>query len=371
MADYYPPGYDSAQDGTGDWAYAPNGDRYWQPTGWHVGPDGYQDPSGNWSWPHAQGQSSRPYDGPHATSAQQTAAHPPSSPSPQPTQQPPAAQDPNANRSADDSAKAFLNSYLSQYGLSSLGDWAWQKYLNGEPIDQIMLEMRQTPEYKARFPYMDELSQKGRAITEQQAIDQERTFAQVFRVAGLNPDQYKDLINKDIGGEVSPSEMQARLQMYTQTVYQSDPEVRAQLKFLYGIGDNDILAYALDPNKLLPVLQNKFAAAQEASAGVLTGWGQLSSQEAEHLAMLGISPDQARQGFSALGMESELFNPLPGELDRTTISRAQQLNAQFEGNIDAQKAIQRKQSERIAQFQGGGSFATTNKGVVGVAPAQT
>src|SRR5436190_23924038 len=53
------------------------------------------------------------------------------------------------------SAKAILTNALGQLGLQGLADWAWAKYQAGESFDQIYLEMRQTPEYKPRFPYME------------------------------------------------------------------------------------------------------------------------------------------------------------------------------------------------------------------------
>src|SRR5689334_18836184 len=90
------------------------------------------------------------------------------------------------------SARAILDDTLAQYGLSGLGDRLWQQYLNGEPIEQIMVDLRKTPEYKARFPGMEALSKKGRAISEGEYISIERGYAQLFREYGLPAGFYDD-----------------------------------------------------------------------------------------------------------------------------------------------------------------------------------
>src|SRR6185369_15952084 len=44
---------------------------------------------------------------------------------------------PKAGGTADSSAKAIIDTALSQYGLSTLSAWAWSKWQSGEGIDQI------------------------------------------------------------------------------------------------------------------------------------------------------------------------------------------------------------------------------------------
>ena len=90
----------------------------------------------------------------------------------------------------DASAMAQINGFLGAYGLADLGAWAWAKWQNNESVDQIMLELRSTPQYKTRFPAMDELSRQGRAINETDYIGYESTVRQLIRAAGLPAGMY-------------------------------------------------------------------------------------------------------------------------------------------------------------------------------------
>lgn len=70
-------------------------------------------------------------------------------------------------------------------------------------------------------------------------------------------------------------------------------------------------------------------------------------------------------------MDKELYNPLPGEAGIVGINRSQQIAGFLGGNADALKALERVRTWRKAQFEGGGGYATTKEGVVGVAASQT
>src|SRR5262245_12020315 len=121
-----------------------------------------------------------------------------------------------------DSAFAILRETLDRYGLGSLADviWNWRK--EGRPDEQIRLDLRQTPEYQARFPALTDLRNKGRAISEDQYIDLERTYTQSLRAAGLpqgfydSPDDFANLIRN----EVSPAEFNDRVKSYETLAFQ-------------------------------------------------------------------------------------------------------------------------------------------------------
>jgi hypothetical protein len=126
----------------------------------------------------------------------------------------------------------------------------------------------------------------------------------------------------------------------------------------------------LDDKVALPLIERRFTSAQLSATAIQTGFGGLTQQEAEGLAGLNVSTDAAARGFQTLGMESQLFAPLPGEAG-STISRDQQLAAQFYGNANAAQAIERARDTRLAQFKGGGDVYATQQGVVGLRTAQT
>ncbi len=269
------------------------------------------------------------------------------------------------------SAKAVITSLLAEYGLEALATSAWNAYLTGKPIEQIMLELRQTPEYKARFPGMDALSKKGRAISEREYIETEKQYVSLFRQAGLPAGFYDaaDDFGSFIANEVSPQEMSGRLDVARRALYETPPQVRDELARLYDLGAGDVMAFLLDPNKALPVLEQKFVAAQAGAASRLSGYGMLTTQEAESLGYSNKNFDQLTQGFDFLANASELFNPILGEASTDQITRDEQLSIVGGSGNAAARRLEKRAKERAAQFQGGGSFAATQRGVTGLGSA--
>jgi hypothetical protein len=269
------------------------------------------------------------------------------------------------------SAKAIIDGFLSRYGLASVSKWAWGRYLDGAPIEQVMLEIRDRPEYKTRFPYMEALAKKGRAISEEQAIEYEQRASQLMRSYGLprgfydNPDDFAKIITAEVG----LPELEQRLRIAQTAAFNAPAELRGELQRLYGISAGDLTAYWIDPGKALPVLEQRFAAAQIGASSRQTGWGKLGKDEAERLAALGVDGEQARAGFSELTGLRELTLNLPGQ-GRDDTSRADLVAARFEGDADAARRIRRTQERRVAPFQAGGGFTSTEDGFTGVGTAR-
>ena len=67
------------------------------------------------------------------------------------------------------SAHAIVNNFLAQYGLQSLGNWAWTRYaeLGGgsNALQQISVEMTQQPAFLKRFPAYAKLAAEGEAMS--------------------------------------------------------------------------------------------------------------------------------------------------------------------------------------------------------------
>lgn len=269
------------------------------------------------------------------------------------------------------SARAQLDATLGQFGLSGLGGWAWEKYKAGVPVEQIFLDLRQTPEYKARFPAMEALAKKGRAVSEATYIDLERTFAQTRRAAGL-PEGFYDRpedFAKLIAGEVSPTEDAARVELARLSAFQAPPEVRDELARNYGIDAGQLTAYWLDPDRALPLIQQQYLSAQIGGQARTTGYGVLTKSESESLAARGVTEAQAQQGFGQLAESRGLFNALPGS-GEDEIGREEQIGAVFAGNAGASERIRRRQAQRKAEFGGGGGFSSSREGVGGLGSAR-
>lgn len=260
--------------------------------------------------------------------------------------------------SGQQSAKAILTDALTQAGLSALADQAWQWMLDGMPKEQVWIEIRKTDQYKQRYPGMAELQSKGRAITEGQYIDLERSYVSLYRQAGLPAgfyDQPADF-GSLIGGDVSPQELGARLDEYKTLTYTLPPQVRDEFGRLYGMSAGDITAYIIDPTRALPIIHNQFLAAQAGAGANQAGYGNISRSEAEQLGLTGVDYGKALQGFGSLVNEQQLFTPLVGNAGENAITRDEQLGAQFGGNANAQRRIDQRARQRVATFQEGGGY---------------
>jgi hypothetical protein len=167
-----------------------------------------------------------------------------------------------------------------------------------------------------------------------------------------SPDDFQKLIEND----VSPAELQTRVQKGYRAVAQADPEVKRQMQELYGVSEGQLAAYFLDPQRAVTLLERQAQAANIAARGMEQGGIQVSGQFAENLAARGITPDEALRGFGQVGQLGELTQTFAGE---TALSGEQLAGAAFGIDVASQQELERRKRLRTGEFAGGGSFART------------
>lgn len=261
-------------------------------------------------------------------------------------------------------AQAYVTGLLSDYGLGSLTDWLWSQIQSGATDDQIVQSLRQTPEYAARFPGLDQMRREGRAISENQWIAYESTARQLMRARGIPADYYSSPADlaKFIVNDVSVAELQQRIDQAASTIDNHFDLQAAQ--DVYGLNPGDLLGLFLDPTKAENRLMAQAKAIQSAGAAAQTGFGSLSQAQAEQAGGYGLSREQAVQGFGALTQEAELFKPLTqGE---TQIGTDTQIAAGLGGDAQAASQIQARARRRTAEFEQGGSYGLGRSGFSGV-----
>lgn len=264
-------------------------------------------------------------------------------------------------------AYAYVSGILREYGLEALDGWAQSSIQNDLSSDQIIQSMREQDAYKTRFKAIVQRKEAGLpAISESEVVNYEKQATQLMRAAGLpsgfwdDPDDFVKLQTSD----VSLSELDARVNQGYLAVMQAPQDVRDQWNAL-GYNTGDMVAYFLDPTRTEAVLTKQLASTERAAEAKRTGFGQLSTTEAEDLAARGVTQATSEQGFAKLVQNRELFGSLPGE-NTNDISRDQQLGAVFKNDVASQQAIERRAAERVAQFGGGGSFSTSQDGRTGI-----
>lgn len=299
-------------------------------------------------------------------------------PTPTPDNQPPA-EDPRvtAARIAAEQQKALadaaeaqrkqftmdaVQAAFAQFGLSSLFPIIQQYAMQGLSADAIYLNLRNTAEYKNRFPAMAKLSAEGRAITEAQYVDYEKQAASIEQRLGFPKGMIMGQVTTLLENDVSALELQDRAQLAAADSISAPEDLKQQIKDYYAVDPATALrAYYLDPEVSLPILQKQSAAAR---IGVWSGrQGVLGVDRAlaEELQGLGVTEQQAQSGFGKVAYQSGLS---AGKGD--VITTRDLINANLEGNAAAATEAQRVASSRAGRFSGGGQYSDSKQGVAGI-----
>jgi hypothetical protein len=261
-------------------------------------------------------------------------------------------------------ARSTMAAVLDAYGLGELSDYVYNEIIVKETVninnpDAIIFAIREQPAYQKRFAGNAARLKKGLSELDPASyIGLENQFRQTLQSNGLpasfydQPDDFQSLIE----GDVSPSELNERVQQGYRAVADADPAVKEQMRSLYGVDEGQLAAYFLDPKRTAPLLTRQAQAANIAARGLEQGGIQLTGAFAEDLARRGITEQQARAGFAEVGALGELRQTFAGE---TALSSEQLAGAAFGIDVAAQQELERKRRLRTGEFAGGGSFART------------
>jgi hypothetical protein len=264
-----------------------------------------------------------------------------------------------------------LQSFLDQFGLANLSDWAWQTYIGGggdaTGLAAVQAQLPQTAEYKARFPAIDARTKAGLpAITPADYINYENTIRQAFNQYGLHlpttGSNFNDLITELLTKDISANEVVTdRIGKAFSDVENAPPQVRAAAAQLWGIhGDNALASTFLDPNRSAPQLQKLSEAMQTAGYAQMYGF-DITRGRAEDLAALG----NTQSGINNLGKiaaMTPLFNRQAGENNNLSLAN-QGIGAAFNENATDQTQIEQQLQMRKSMFATGGASPQGQQGV--------
>jgi hypothetical protein len=276
--------------------------------------------------------------------------------------------------STQQNAWALLQQTLQQYGfsgadLTQLVAWAKGEVIRGSSANQIALDLQNTPQFERRFPAIKTLAGEGVAVTPAEYITLERTYAQLEQNAGLpaNFASYDALI----GGQVSPSEYSDRINKGYLAVEAAPQETVNAMQQYYGVSKGQLAAYFLNPKAQEPVLLQQAMAAQIGGAGAVSGLGRpVSADEAFRLAQMGVTYQQAQQGFQKLAHEAQLYQgTLPGQ-GAPAIDTQKLLEQQFGSDAQTQLELQIRADYEKGTTNVGTNVATTQAGATGLGTVQ-
>jgi len=265
------------------------------------------------------------------------------------------------NQQDTETASSILAATLKYYGMdepallqdvkTALAD---RRITGASTIDDIGIQLRESEAFKRRFAANETRRAANKpAYSVSQYLQLESSYRQVLNSAGMPPDFYngKEDFETFISNDISPDEIQYRVQQGYAAVKNADPAVVNELKTLYGLDDGTLAAYFIDPNRTKDAVVRSARAAEVAAQARKQADIGLTAAEAEQLVLGGVTEQQAQQAFGDVRALEQLTRPMFGEQALTQEELIQGITGV---NAAAQQRVAKTARRRQATLQGGG-----------------
>lgn len=271
-------------------------------------------------------------------------------------------------KSERQSALSYWKGYFGDHGLEELWKEARPLIRDGLAPEQVMVELRKTESYAKRFPGQKERTKSGLPpLNEADYLAQEVRFREVAKGAGLPKGLYDnhDDFGKFIGAGIGAEELQERIKTAGEMAANKDKKLVNELKSR-GLGDGDIAAFVMDPERALPAIKRKLeraaVGAEARRFGMAFGKTKGGKDFENRLADQGVTKEEAATAFRAVEEERDDANFLAGlsggedgftdrELAR------EQLRLDKDGNVGKRRKTLRSQERARWSGSGGGTAA--------------
>lgn len=268
-------------------------------------------------------------------------------------------------RAVRESAFALLKLEFDKYGLGSLVDTVKNYIMQGSPVEEVTLRLRETPEYQARFAGNQLRLKAGLNVYDEatylqleNAYDQVFTSYGVTEAAGNTVEARRARYAQFIGGTISPDEVKGRVQLAVAAANE-DEVTKATLRELYPmISEKDIVSYFLNPKETLPKLETKVRASQIGAAAVRQGL-VTNVATAEELVAMGVTEDEAERAYSAYAGMKPTLDKLSGLERDQELAVNQQVaeGALLKGLASEQRKLEALRQKELARFSGSAGTA--------------
>ena len=235
-----------------------------------------------------------------------------------------------------------LRLLFTNYGLETLAPKIQEFVQAGFSPDTVTLKLQETPEYQQRFIGNTARKKAGLSVlSPKEYLATEDAYRQIMRTTGLpkgfydSPDDFSKFIEID----VSPTELKQRVDLAQTAIDNADPYYTRTLQEMYGLSNGDMIAQVLDPQRALPFITKQAQAVQFGAAAVRQGL-QVAKPVAEQYAGMGVTEQQAEQGFQAVAQILPTAERL-GQIYGQNYNQEQALSEVFGGPMSAD-AIQRR-----------------------------
>jgi hypothetical protein len=255
---------------------------------------------------------------------------------------------------------AVLTDRFQKYGLGSLINKIKDLAIDGATEATITLALQESEEYKTRFKANQTRIAKGLAVlSPADYLNNEDGYRQVLRAYGLKQFDTDAYVQQFIANDMSPTEFSNRVVTAVQRVQNADPAIVQQLRDYYGVGQQDLVAYVLDPEQQFQKIERQVAASE---IGVAAGRQGLKAgvSVAEQLAAQGVTQAGAQKGYATIADILPTAEKL-SDIYGTTLDSYRQSEAEqevFNSLASAQRKREKLKAREIAAFSGA---AGTNK----------
>jgi hypothetical protein len=255
-----------------------------------------------------------------------------------------------------------VDKMIAAFKANGIDDPEFANFISGQIMadatqEETLLKLYDQPAYKARFPGMDALRKKNRAITEAQYMSLENQISQTLRFFDLPSGFYdsRETLGNIIGNEVSPKEVQDRAQAAQDLAKATNPEIRTALKEFYNIGEGAITAHFLNGDLAAPLLLKQARSAEIAGIAKTAGFNQFTNTEAQGLAEQDVYKNMNLTDLTtAIGKAGTLADTQRrlAYIEQGTYSDREALKATIEADQQAILASQRRAARETARFGG-------------------
>jgi len=243
---------------------------------------------------------------------------------------------------------------LRQWGLESLGPDVLRYLQDGQSQDQISILIQETPAYKQRFAGNEVRRKAGLpALSPAEYLSVESSYRQIMESAGLPVgfyDQPADFAQW-IGADVSPSEINSRVNMATEAAQKIDEGTKAAFAEYHGIQPSDLAAFFLDRTRSEAVLQ-KISRSVSLGGQAINQGLRFGRVEAERLANSTLV--DRTQYAQALGTVAELAQDIGklGSIYGNAYTVEEAASDVFFADTEARRKRQKLAGQERATFSG-------------------
>lgn len=188
--------------------------------------------------------------------------------------------------------------------------------IDGITPDQISLvlpDIQNTGTWNTRFPgWKSRVTNGYNQISVGEYLNLENTYHRILESAGLPAGFYDSPgdFGNWIANNVSPQEIQSRVDLAMDAVRQVDPTARSLLTKFYGVTAGDLASYFLDQDRALPTLDRQYKAVNVAKFAQRNGLQVFDAAYYEDLVDQGVTDSEAAQGYSVAKTLTDTFGRL-------------------------------------------------------------